>query len=101
MAMQYDVKASKPLTTTGAFLDQNNSNLTRTRIKALYSVCGASAGSVVISDGSAGETLLTLNVPTAANAGYVYIILPGEGILSTNGAYGTNVNVASTVLFYG
>lgn len=101
MGMQYDIKSTKPLIATGAFVDQNNNNLTRTRIKALYSVCGASAGSVVITDGSAGETLLTLNVPAAANAGYVYIVLPGEGILSANGAFGTNVNATSTILFYG
>jgi hypothetical protein len=99
--MQYDIKATKPLTATGSFKDQNNSDLTRYRIKAVYSVCGAADGSVVITDGSGGETLLTLNTPTVANAGYVYIILPGEGILSTSGAYGTVVNTASTVLFYG
>jgi len=101
MAMQYDIKSTKPLTATGAFVDQGNNNSIRTRIKAIYAVCGASAGSVVISDGSAGETLLTLNTPTAANAGYVYIILPGEGILSATGAYGTVTNTTSTVLFYG
>jgi hypothetical protein len=99
--MQTDVKATKPLTATGLFKDQNNSNLTRYRIKAIYSVCGSGDGSVVITDGSGGETLLTLNTPTAGQAGYVYIILPGEGILSTSGAYGTVVNTASTVLFYG
>jgi len=99
--MQYDIKATKPLTATGAFKDQNNSDLTRYRIKAVYSVCGASDGSVVITDGSSGETLLTLNTPTVANAGYVYVVLPGEGILSASGAYGTVVNTASTVLFYG
>lgn len=99
--MQTDVKATKPLAATGSFVDQNNSNLTRYRIKAVYAVCGVSNGSVVITDGSGGETLLTLNTPTVANAGYVYMILPGEGILSTSGAYGTVVNTASTVLFYG
>lgn len=101
MAMQYDIKTTKPLTATGAFVDQNNSSLTRTRIKGIYAVCGASAGSVVIADGSGGETLITLNTPTAANAGYVYMILPGEGILSATGAYGTVTNTTSTVLFYG
>jgi len=99
--MQYDIKATKPLTATGAFKDQNNNDLTQYRIKAIYSVCGASDGSVVITDGSSGETLLTLNTPTVANAGYVYVVLPGEGILSASGAYGTVVNTASTVLFYG
>tara|TARA_R110000868_G_scaffold11962_7_gene58025 strand:+ start:168 stop:467 length:300 start_codon:yes stop_codon:yes gene_type:complete len=99
--MQYDIKSTKPLTATGAFVDQNNSNLTRYRIKGLYAVCGASAGSVAITDGASGETLFTLNTPTAANAGYVFILLPGEGILSALGAYGTVTNTTSTVLFYG
>ena len=44
MAMQYDVKASKPLTATGAFVDQNNNNLSRARIKAIYAVCSTAAG---------------------------------------------------------
>ena len=101
MAMQYDVKASKPLTATGAFVDQNNSNLSRARIKAIYAVCSTGAGSVVISDGSGGETVLTLNTPTLASAGNVYLTLPGEGILIAGGAYGTVVNTTSTVLFYG
>jgi hypothetical protein len=36
-----------------------------------------------------------------ANCGYIYIILPGEGILAQDGLYGTVTNVASTVVYYG
>jgi hypothetical protein len=99
--MQYDVKATKPLTSTGDFKDQNNSTVYRSRIKGVYAVCGASAGSVVLSDTSTGETLLTVNTPTVANAGSVYMLVPGEGILVQTSLYGTVTNTSSIVVFYG
>ncbi len=102
MAMQTDVKSTTPLASTGLFKTQSNADCTfRTRIKAIYAVCGVSAGSVVITDGNGGSTLLTLNTPTATNAGSTYMLLPGEGILAENGLYGTVTNTASTVIFYG
>ena len=101
MAMQTDVKATAPLTATGSFLDQGTNALARVRIKGIYAVCGASAGSVVIANGNGGSTLLTLNTPTAANAGSIYMALPGEGILAESAVYGTVTNTTSTVLFYG
>lgn len=102
MAMQTDVKSTQPLTSTGVFKTQANDNCGfRTRIKAIYAVCGASAGSVVIADGSGGNTLLTLNTPTVANAGSVYMLIPDQGILAENGLYGTVTNTASVTLFYG
>ena len=101
MAMQTDVKSTQPLTSTGAFKDQGGNNLGRVRIKGIYAVCGASAGSVVITDGQSGNTLLTLNTPTAANAGTTYMLVPDQGILAENGLYGTVTNTASTVIFYG
>ena len=99
--MQYDIKATKPLTTTGSFKDQNDADMTRTRIKAIYAVCGAGAGSVVITDGNGGATLYDMATPAVANCGYVYLIFPGEGILAQTGLYGTVTNTASTVIFYG
>ena len=101
MAMQTDVKSTKPLTSTGAFLDQGNSAVGRARIKGVYAVCGASAGSVVISVGSGGAVVLTLNTPTASTEGTVQLLLPGEGILVESAVYGTVTNTTSTVLFYG
>lgn len=102
MAMQTDVKSTKPLTSTGVFLTQANNNVTfRARIKGVYAVCGASAGSVVIADGQGGSTLLTLETPTAANAGSIYMLVPGEGLLAENGFYGTVTNTTSITLFYG
>lgn len=100
--MQTDVKATAPLTATGAFTTTSSQNITfRTRIKAIYAVCGASAGSVVITSGTGGETLYTMETPAVANCGYIYIILPGEGILAERGLSGTVTNTASTVIFYG
>lgn len=102
MAMQTDVKATKALAATGPFQTQTDVNITfRSRIKGIYAVCGASAGSVVIASGQGGDTLLTLNTPTAANAGSIYMIVPGEGILAENGLYGTVTNTTSITLFYG
>lgn len=100
--MQTDVKATAALTATGSFTTTGASNITfRTRIKAIYAVCGVSAGSVTITDGSGGETLFVMNTPAVANCGYIYIILPGEGILAERGLYGTVSNTASTIIFYG
>ena len=102
MAMQTDVKATKPLTSTGVFKTQSDADCGfRTRIKGIYAVCGASAGSVVITDGNGGNTLLTVDTPTAANAGSIYFLVPDQGILAENGLYGTVTNTTSIVLFYG
>lgn len=102
MAMQTDVKSTKPLAATGVFKTQSNADCTfRTRIKGIYAVCGASAGSVAITDGSGGNTLLTINTPTVADAGTVYFLVPDQGILAENGLYATVANTASVVLFYG
>ena len=102
MAMQTDVKSTKPLAATGVFKTQSNADCTfRTRIKAIYAICGVAAGSVVITDGSGGNVLFTMNTPTVADAGSVYMLVPDQGILAENGLYATVTNTASTVLFYG
>ena len=102
MAMQTDVKSTKPLAATGSFKTQADDDMTfRTRIKGIYASCGTSAGSVVISDGDGGNTLFTMATPTATSTGYVYIILPDQGILAENGLYGTVTNTASVTIFYG
>ena len=102
MAMQTDVKSTKPLASTGVFKTQSNANCAfRTRIKGIYAVCGASAGSVVITDGQSGDVLLTVNTPAVADAGSIYFLVPDQGILAENGLYGTVTNTASTVIFYG
>lgn len=102
MAMQTDVKSTKPLAATGVFKTQADADCGfRTRIKGIYAVCGASAGSVVITDGNGGNTLMTINTPAVADAGSVYFLVPDQGVLAENGLYGTVTNTASTVIFYG
>jgi len=104
MGMQYDIVASAPLTSTGQVTDNASSpnNLTRLRIKGLYYVSGATAGSVVFRDGgSGGKILLTMNTPAANHSGSNYILMPGEGILVTTDLHGTVSNTASVVVFYG
>jgi len=99
--MQTDVKATKPLTSTGAFVDANDNAVGRARIKAVYVHLGATAGSVAFVDGVGGVYLLTINTPTDAQAGWVHIDIPGQGILAKIGLYAALTNVTSAVVFYG
>lgn len=99
--MQYDVLASAPLTETGNFLDQNGNAIGRARIKSIYAVNGATAGSVVIRNGSSGKILITVNTAASSTAGYTIIPLPGEGILADNALHGTVTNTTSMVVIYG
>jgi hypothetical protein len=102
MGMQTDVLATKPLTATGNFKTQGDGDIPRTRIKTIYAVNAATAGSVVIRQGGAsGEIIATIN--TAPNAaGYTIIPVPGEGLLCKVGdLHGTVTNTVSIVLFYG
>ena len=100
--MQYDVLATKPLTTTGNFLDQNNNAIQRARIKTIYAINGTDAGSVVIREGGAsGKILATINTAASGTAGYTIIPMPGEGILCETGLHGTVTNTTSMTLIYG
>jgi hypothetical protein len=102
MGMQTDVKSTKPLAATGAFTTQSNADCTfRTRIKGIYATCGASIGTVVITDGVSGNTLLTVNTPPSTGTGAVFMLVPDQGILAENGLYGTVTNTATITIFYG
>ena len=104
MGMQSDVQASAPLTATGQVTNNAGTpaNLGRIRIKSLYVIPGATAGSVVFRDGgSGGPILLTLNTPAVANAGAYSVIIPGEGILVETDLHGTVTTTSSVVVFYG
>jgi len=102
MAVQSDVKVTKPLTATGVFKTQSDADVGfRARVKGIYIQNGASVGSVVVADGQSGAVLFTINTPTAANEGNLYIPVPDQGILAENGLYGTLANVASITIFYG
>jgi hypothetical protein len=101
--MQTDVLATKPLTQTGNFKDQNNSDIPRCRIKAIYAINGTDPGSVVIREGgSGGDIIATINTTSNNTAGYTIIPVPGEGVLCKSGAlHGTVTNTTSMVIFYG
>lgn len=102
MAMQSDVKVTKPLAATGVFKTQTDANVTfRARVKGIYIQNGVSAGSVVVADGTGGPVLFTLSTPTAADTGSLYIPVPDQGILAENGLHGTLTNAASITIFYG
>jgi hypothetical protein len=100
--MQYDVLATKPLTATGAFKDQNDNDIQRARIKTIYAINGGTAGSVVIREGGAsGKILATINTAANNTAGYTIIPMPGEGILCDSDLHGTVTNTTSMILIYG
>ena len=99
--MTIDVLASVPLTGTGQFTNQTPVALGRTRIKAVYMVPTASAGSVIFRDGgSGGATVMTLNTVASATQP-TYLIFPGEGVLFSTNVHGTVANVGSVTIFYG
>ena len=101
MAMQTDVLASQPLTSTGQFTNQTPTALGRTRIKAVYIVPTGTAGSVVFRDGgSGGTTVMTLNTVASATQP-TYLLLPGEGVLFATAVHGTVTNIGSVTIFYG
>ena len=101
MAMQTDVLASVPLTGTGQFTNQTPTALGRTRVKAVYIVPAASAGSVIFKNGgSGGTTVMTLNTVASATQP-TYLRFPGEGVLFSTDVHGTVANVGSVTIFYG
>ena len=101
--MQTDVLATKPLEETGNFKDQNDNDIPRCRIKAIYAINGADEGSVVIREGGSGGSIIaTINTAANTTAGYTIIPVPGEGVLCKLGAlHGTVTNTTSMVVFYG
>jgi len=99
--MQTDVLASAVRTTDGQMLDQNAGVIARTRVKAVYIVPAAGAGTVVLRDGGAsGQIKVTLNTLSGATASD-YIEFPGEGLLFQTNVYADVTTVASVMVFYG
>lgn len=101
MTQQTDVLATKPFSGTGALKDQANNDIGRARIKGMHIVCGANAGSVVLTDGDGGSTVVTINTPAVANGGAYDVVVPDQGILVKTGLNGTVTNTASVTVFYG
>ena len=97
MGFQYDVKA-KTVTSTGA----SGIGTPRARIKAVYALLGASAGSVSFKDGgSSGAELLKFDTPTNTATGYLYALLPSDGVRFEADPYITLTNVTSVTFIYG
>ena len=94
MGMQTDVKA-KNAVGTGAL------SLGSCRIKGIYWVCGAAAGSISLKNGGSGATEY-IKLDTAAGATLTgYLLLPGEGVLFQSDPYLTLTNATSVTIFYG
>ena len=99
--MQTDVLASVPITASGQFTDQATNNLARCRVKSIYIVPTATAGSLVLRDGGASGTVkATINTVASASQP-TYMLLPGEGIVFQTAVYGTVSNLGSATIFYG
>ena len=99
--MQTDVLASVPITASGQFTDQATNNLARCRVKAIYIVPTATAGSLILKDGgSSGTVKATINTVASATQP-TYMLLPGEGIVFQTAVYGTVSNLGSATIIYG
>lgn len=94
MPMQTDVN-SVTVTASGLAVTA------RTRVKAIYYVAGAVAGSILVkNNGSGGVTQIDIATPAAATA-TGYMLLPGEGVLFATNVYLTITNATSVIIFYG
>ena len=99
--MQTDVLASVPITSSGQFTDQTPTNLARCRVKAVYIVPTATAGSLILRDGGSGGAIkATLNTVASASQP-TYILFPGEGLVFQTAVYGAVTNLGSATIIYG
>lgn len=98
MGFQYDVKA-KTMTATGA----SSIGTPRARIKGVYYVPAALAGSVSFKEGGAGGAeLLKLDTPAnTSGTGSMYVLVPHDGVLFEADPHVTLTNVTSVTFFYG
>ena len=100
MAMQTDVLASGVRTTDGLLQDQAGNDLGRNRVKAVYIVPAAGAGSVVFRAGGASGTVrMTINTLASSTAPN-YVLLPGEGIVFQTDIYVDVTTIGSVMVFY-
>ena len=101
MSMQTDVLVSQVLTADGQFTDQASATIGRARVKAVYIIPSATAGSVVFKNGGAsGTTIMTLNTVASATQP-TYVLFPGEGVLFSTNVYGDVTSIGSVTIFYG
>ena len=102
MGMQTDVLVSAVLSSDGQFTNAaGTGDITRCRVKAVYIVPIATAGSVVFKDGGAGgTTIMTLNTVASATQP-TYLLFPGEGVLFNTKVYADVTNIGTVTIFYG
>jgi len=99
--MQTDVLASVPITSSGQFTDQATNNIARCRVKSIYIVPSATAGSLVLRDGGSGGAIkATINTVASASQP-TYMLMPGEGLLFQTAVYGAVTNLGSATIIYG
>jgi hypothetical protein len=99
--MQTDILASQVRTTTGQMTAQNAGALGRVRVKAIYIIPAAGAGSVVLRDGGSGGAVKTTINTLASSTSPTYLILPGQGLLFNSDVHATVTDVTSVTVFYG
>ena len=93
--MQYDVKA--------AYTEADAALVTyRTRVKGAYIVVSTAGANPVILYDNASAGSGDILVKLGANAvGAHTVVIPGEGILATNGVYCDTGSAAQVTVFYG
>lgn len=72
------------------------------RIKGIYFVAAASAGSIVITQATAsGKIILKMDTPAGVTLIGPMVIFPGEGIRCVGDPFVTVTNITSATIFYG
>lgn len=99
--MQSDASASIPISASGQFTDQATVAIGRCRVKAIYIVPGAAAGTVILRDGGSGGTIRATINTVASVAAPTYLLFPGEGLLFLTNVYGAVTNAAFATIIYG
>jgi len=92
MGYMSDVKSTR-LAESGAIFGG------RSRVKGVYIVPGAGAGSVEIKDGGSGGTSVCVLDATAGGSA-VYLKLPEDGLLCTSSSYAVLTGVTAATFFY-
>jgi hypothetical protein len=94
MGMQTDVKAAYKAGAGSAYGAP-------TRLKGVYMDLSG-AGTLELTDGNGGATLLKLTTIAAPTQNPVYVPIPGEGIKFDSGIYvKTATNITAVTVFYG
>ena len=70
------------------------------RLIAIHAICGASAGSIVLKDGSGGSTKLDIDTPASATA-VIEPYIGDTGMRFENVIHATLTNVTSLTCIFG